>query len=224
MSRSALMLRRRLAHVRSRLVGVLRRARRCPVRFLRRRMPHVVRDGGILRPRSLSVIRMRCALSCRRTRNIRCAIAVGSRLGLVHVSRRMRRFPGRFRGRRMTRVVRNRGVVRVRSGCCVRPSSILPCWRMRNGVVGVRNIVRGGRALAVLLGWPALACSGGRGTLPLFGRELFARFWVFDLRSSDRRDVVHGRILRCYHTRTVEGRWFGGCCDLRPSMIHRRPL
>ena len=213
--RSALMLRRRLAHMRSRLVRVLRR----------RRAGCVMRNRGILRPWSLSVIRMRGALSCRRTRHIRCTAGVRSRLGLVHVSRRMRRFPGWFRGRRMTRVVRNRGVVRVWSGCCVRPRSILPRWRMRNGVVGVRNIVRGGRALSL-----RVARMAGIGMLRrprdvIVVRPRIVRAVLgIRLRSSHRRDVVHGRILRCHHTRTMEGGWFGSCRHLWPSVVHRRPL
>ncbi len=222
--RLARMLRRRLAHVRSRLVRALRRARRCPVRFLRRRMPHVVRDSGILRPRSGSVIRMRCALPCRRTRNIRCA-GVRSRLGLVHVSRRMRRFPGRFRGRRMTRVVRNRRIVSVRSGCCVRPSPILPCWRMRNGIVGVRNIVRGGRALSFRVAGMAGVRTLWRPRHVTVVRPRIVRaVLVIRLRSSHRRIVRHGRILRCYHARSVKGRRFRGCRYLRTSMIDRCPL
>ncbi len=213
--RRSRMLRRWLAHVRSRLV-LVRWRRRLPARFWRGGVSSIVRDSGILRTRSSRIIGMRCTLMFRRTRYVigtrRSAIAMWSRLSLVHVRWRMRRLSGGFRSGGVVAVVGHCRIIWPwRGSVVVRLPFSLPGWRMRNIIIIIRRIgVR----------W-VIAIGSGRS----LGRMRSARVACLSLlRGTYRWIIRHRCILRRNHTGTVEGSWFGSCRYFRPAVVHRRPL
>ncbi len=224
------MLHRWLAHVRSRLVGALRRTCRLPVVFrLGRTATHVVRDVRVLLPRGGSVVaRMRRALPLRRRsiirmRLVRCVI-VTRRLSLVHMGRRVCDPSIGFR-RRVLRSARRRTVRMRRYSVVVGMGFILPCRWLRDVVVGMRTIIVRG------IWMRRLGTARAIGVSPLGRlRHIVARTsgdsiaGLSLLRGTHCRIICHWRVLRCNYACTVEGTWFRSCRYFRPAVVNRRPL
>ena len=200
-----------LAHVRSRLVGALRRTCRLPVVFrLGRTATHVVRDVRVLLPRGGSVVaRMRRALPLRRRSIIR--------MRLVRAALLLRGGSLWFMwaGGCATRPwLPTEGSPECAPADCsdaalqlvVRMSFILPCRWMRDVVVGMRTIIVRG------IWMRCLGTARAIGVSPLGRlRHIVARTsgdsiaGLSLLRGTHRWIVCHWRILRCYYACTVEG-------------------